>query len=123
MFAIIETGGKQYRVAKGDTIIVDQLGEEAGAKITLDRVLLVADKGVKIGTPVVEGAKVTAKVVDNHKGKKVTAFKYRPRGSAQYPAALGNFDDSGEPRRFRLGLIGSSDIHRAKTCTGHKEVR
>ena len=79
MFAIIETGGKQYRVAKGDTIIVDQLGEEAGAKITLDRVLLVADKGVKIGTPVVEGAKVTAKVVDNHKGKKVTAFKYRPR--------------------------------------------
>jgi len=79
MFAIIETGGKQYRVAKGDTIVVDQLGADEGSKITIDRVLLVADKDVKVGTPVVEGAKVTAKVVDHHKGKKVTAFKYRPR--------------------------------------------
>ena len=79
MFAIIETGGKQYRVAKGDTIVVDQLSAEEGAKITIDRVLLVAGKDVKVGTPVVEGAKVTAKVVDHHKGNKVIAFKYRPR--------------------------------------------
>ena len=80
MFAIVETGGKQYRVAKGDTIVVDRMEAEDGTKITLDRVLLVADKDVKVGTPTVKGAKVTAKVVDHHKGKKIITFKYRPRG-------------------------------------------
>ena len=79
-FAIVETGGKQYRVEKGDTLVVDRLQAEEGAKITLDRVLLIADKDVKVGTPTIEGAKVTAKVVDHHKGKKVRTFKYRPRG-------------------------------------------
>lgn len=79
MFAIVETGGKQYRVAKGDTITVDRLEAEEGSKITLDRVLLVADKDVKLGSPLVEGAQVTAKVVGHHKGPKVIAFKYRPR--------------------------------------------
>jgi large subunit ribosomal protein L21 len=79
MFAIVETGGKQYRVAKGDTIVVDNIDAEDGTKITIDRVLLVAGKDVKVGTPTVDGAKVTAKVVDHHKGKKIITFKYRPR--------------------------------------------
>lgn len=79
MFAIVETGGKQYKVAKGDTIVVDRLDAEEGKKVTFDRVLLLADKDTKVGTPCVDGATVTAKVVGHHKGDKVITFKYRPR--------------------------------------------
>ncbi len=79
MFAIVKTGGKQYRVAQGDTLVVDRLDAEEGATVELDQVLLVAGDSVRIGTPVVEGAKVTARVVGHHKGPKVITFKYRPR--------------------------------------------
>ncbi len=79
MFAIVETGGKQYRVAKGDIITVDRMPGDEGKKITLDRVLLIADKDVKVGAPVIEGASVTCKVVGHHKGEKLITFKYRPR--------------------------------------------
>lgn len=79
MFAIVETSGKQYRVEKGATITVDRMDAEEGAEITLDRVLLLADDGVKVGAPIVEGASVTAKVVDHPRGEKVVAFKYRRR--------------------------------------------
>lgn len=79
MFAIVETGGKQYKVAKGDSIVVDRLDAEEGKKVTLDRVLLIADDDVKVGAPYIDGAKVTAKVSGHHKGDKVITFKYRPR--------------------------------------------
>ena len=78
MFAIIEKGGKQYRVAKGDTIVVDRMAEDVGATVKLDQVLLVSGKSLKVGEPTVDGATVTAKVVDHHKGDKVITFKYRP---------------------------------------------
>lgn len=79
MFAIVETGGRQYRAELGRKLIVDRIEAEEGSTITLDRVLLVGDNGVKVGQPLVAGASVTAKVVDHHKGKKVVTFKYRRR--------------------------------------------
>ncbi|MFT4624592.1 MAG: large subunit ribosomal protein L21 [Myxococcota bacterium] len=79
MFAIVETSGKQYRVAAGETITVDRMEADVGATITLDRVLLVADDATRVGSPLVEGAKVTAKVTDHPRGPKVITFKYRAR--------------------------------------------
>jgi len=78
MFAIVETSGKQYRVEQGGQITVDRMDAEEGAEITLDRVLLVAGDAVKVGSPLVDGAAVTAKVVSHFKGDKVMTFKYRP---------------------------------------------
>jgi large subunit ribosomal protein L21 len=78
MYAIIETSGKQYRVAQGDVIQVDKMSADVGSTVTFDRVLLVHGEAIKVGTPLVDGAKVTAKVVDHPKGDKVITFKYRP---------------------------------------------
>ena len=80
VYAVVETGGKQYRVAVGDRITVERLEAEPGAEVTLDRVLLVEQDGnVKIGTPVVDGAKVIANVDAQSKGKKLIIFKMRPK--------------------------------------------
>ena len=79
-YAIIKTGGRQYRVAEGDTIDVDLLAGDAGQKMTFGEVLMHAD-GEKLthGDPLVAGASVTAEVVEQRKDKKVVAFKYRRR--------------------------------------------
>ena len=77
MYAIIATGGKQYKVAEGDIIKVEKLGAEAGSEVTFDQVLLVSDKEVKVGTPTVEGASVKATVVAEGKGKKVIVYRYK----------------------------------------------
>lgn len=80
MHAIIETGGKQYKVAEGDTLFIEKLPVEAGDTVTFDKVLAVLDGDkATFGAPVVEGAKVTASVVKNGKGKKVIVFKYKPK--------------------------------------------
>ena len=80
MYAIIESGGKQYKVAEGDVVRVELLQAEVGETIELDRVLAVSDDaGMKIGSPVVEGAKVAAKVVEHGKGKKVVVFHYKAK--------------------------------------------
>jgi large subunit ribosomal protein L21 len=80
MYAVIRTGGKQYKVAKDDVIVVETLAAEAGATVTLDEVLLVADgAAATVGTPTVSGAKVTATVVEHKKGDKVLIFKKRRR--------------------------------------------
>ena len=80
MHAIIETGGKQYKVAEGDTLFIEKLPVEAGEAVTFDKVLAVIDgDNVTVGTPVVEGAKVDAYVVKNGKGKKIIVFKYKPK--------------------------------------------
>jgi large subunit ribosomal protein L21 len=78
MFAIVETSGKQYRVAAGDVITVDRRKEDVGSDITLDRVLMVSGDDLKVGSPIVEGAKVSARVVEHPRGDKVITFKYRP---------------------------------------------
>ena len=80
MFAIIETGGKQYKVNEGDIIFVEKLDVEAGSKVEFDRVLAVSgNDGFKVGNPVLEGAKVTANVVKNGKGKKIYVMKYKSK--------------------------------------------
>ena len=80
MYAVIKTGGKQYSVKVGDVVFVEKLNAEADSEVTFDQVLAVGEEGaVKVGAPVVEGASVTAKVVKNGKGKKITVFKYRPK--------------------------------------------
>ena len=80
MNAIIETGGKQYKVAEGDTLFIEKLPVEAGEAVTFDKVLAVIDGDkITVGTPVVEGAKVDGSVVKNGKGKKVIVFKYKPK--------------------------------------------
>jgi large subunit ribosomal protein L21 len=80
MYAVIETGGKQYRVATGDTLQIERLETEAGKPHTFDQVLLVANDGqVRIGTPKVSGATVTADVTEHLRGDKKIAFKMRRR--------------------------------------------
>ena len=80
MHAIIETGGKQYKVAEGDTLFIEKLPAEAGDAVTFRKVLAVIDgEKITVGTPVVEGAKVDASVVKNGKGKKIIVFKYKPK--------------------------------------------
>ena len=79
MFAVIETGGKQYKVIEQDIIFVEKLDVAEGDEIVFDSVLALDNNGLKIGTPVVEGAKVTAKVLKNGKSKKIYVFKYKPK--------------------------------------------
>ena len=80
MHAIIETGGKQYKVTEGDTLFIEKLEAEAGQAITFDKVLAILDGDkATFGAPVVEGASVAATVVKNGKGKKVMIFKYNPK--------------------------------------------
>lgn len=80
IYAIVESGGKQYHVAPGDIIEVDLLAAKEGSAVELDRVLLVAEgKKVKVGTPVVEGAKVTADVLNDVRDKKIIVYKYKSK--------------------------------------------
>lgn len=79
-YAIIETGGKQYRVSVGDVLSVEKLESEPGADVTFDRVLLVGGDGAtRVGTPVVEGASVVATVQEQYRGEKIVVFKYKPK--------------------------------------------
>ena len=77
MYAIIATGGKQYKVAEGDIINVEKLGKDAGESVVFDQVLVVSGDDVKVGNPTVEGASVAATVVGDVKGKKVIVYKYK----------------------------------------------
>lgn len=79
MFAVIQTGGKQYRVAQGDRLRVEKLPGDVGAAVTFDKVLLVGGESVKVGTPLVTGAKVSAEIVAQGRDKKVIVFKFRRR--------------------------------------------
>ena len=80
MFAVIETGGKQYRVNEGDIIFVEKLEVNEGDTIVFDRVKALSNgQSFEVGTPVVEGAKVTAEVLKNGKGKKIRVATYKPK--------------------------------------------
>lgn len=80
MYAIIETGGKQYRVQEGDVIYVEKLNAGEGEVVTFDRVLAVSKgEGLVTGAPTVAGATVTGKVEKQGKGKKIIVFKYKPK--------------------------------------------
>ena len=80
MYAIIETCGKQYKVAEGDVVFFEKLDTEEGKKVTFSNVVLVSDEGkVEIGNPYVKGYKVEGKVVSHGKGKKIVVFKYKAK--------------------------------------------
>lgn len=80
VYAVIETGGKQYRVSEGDHITVERLGGEAGSDLTIERVLLIGGNGeTRIGTPVVDGATVTATIDEHKRGQKIEVFKYKAK--------------------------------------------
>jgi large subunit ribosomal protein L21 len=80
MYAIIETGGKQYKVQNGDVLYIEKLNVAEEASVTFDKVIaLHDDAGLKVGAPYVEGATVTANVLKNGKGKKITVFTYKPK--------------------------------------------
>ena len=80
MYAVIKTGGKQYRVQQGDVIFVEKLNAQADEAVTFDEVLLVGDADQsKVGTPVVEGAKVEGKVLAQVKGQKIVVYKYKAK--------------------------------------------
>ena len=79
MYATIETGGKQYRVQEGDIVFVEKLAAEENAEISMKVVALGKDDGLVVGSPYVEDAKVTAKIVKNGKSKKITVFTYKAK--------------------------------------------
>ncbi len=80
MYAVIETGGKQYQVKEGDTLFIEKLNVEADQAVNFDKVVAVgSDKGLKVGAPYVKNAVVEAKVLKNGKAKKITVFTYKPK--------------------------------------------
>ncbi len=80
MYAVIKTGGKQYRVQEGDVLMVEKLDVTEGSKVQFDEVLAISDEnGLKVGTPVVEGATVEANVLGQGKGKKIIVFKFKKK--------------------------------------------
>ena len=79
MYAIIESCGKQYKVAEGDVVFFEKLDAEEGKKVTFDKVVLVSDKKVEVGAPYVKGVKVEGKVLANGKAKKILVYKYKAK--------------------------------------------
>jgi large subunit ribosomal protein L21 len=80
MYAIMETGGKQFRVQQGDVLFVEKLDAEVGETVEIDKVLALGqDDGFTVGKPYVEGAKVMLKVTDHGRGEKILVFKYKPK--------------------------------------------
>jgi len=113
-YAIIRTGGRQFRVAEGDTLDVDVLDVEPGKTATFGDVLLFADgKDVSHGNPLVSGAKVTAEVLEQRKDKKVVAFKYRRR--------KGYHRTVGHRRKLTRVKIKTIDIGSKKTASKKSE--
>ncbi|MBQ1506816.1 MAG: 50S ribosomal protein L21 [Ruminococcus sp.] len=79
MYAVIQTGGKQYKVTNDEVIFIEKLDVEAQDKVTFDVVAIGSDDGIKVGNPLLKGAKVTAEVVKNGKGKKIRVATYKPK--------------------------------------------
>ena len=79
MYAIIQTGGKQYKVEVGSQIMVEKLESDVNAEVSFETLLVADDSGVKVGKPVLSGVVVRGKVLEHGKGKKVVVFKYKPK--------------------------------------------
>ena len=94
MYAIIETGGKQYRVEQGTTLRVELLTAEVGGEVVLDKVLMLGGENMSVGTPYVEQAKVTAKVLEHGRGEKIRVFKkWRRNDSRRMQGHRQNYTD------------------------------
>lgn len=80
MYAVVQTGGKQYKVEKGETLRIEKIPGEVGSRVTFDKVLLVADgESIKVGQPVLENAAVSASIIEQDKARKILVFKYKRR--------------------------------------------
>jgi len=79
VYAIIQTGGKQYKVEVGDQILVEKLESDVNAEVDFETLLVADDSGVKVGKPILGGVAVRGKVLEHGKGKKVVVFKYKPK--------------------------------------------
>ena len=116
MYAVINTGGKQYRVKEGDVLDVEKLGVEQGGTVVFDRILLIEDEGkVLVGTPAIAGAAVKAEVVANFKGDKVLIFKKKRR--KQYRRTKGHRQQLAKVRIVKIypdaTLVPSEELHAA----------
>tara|TARA_X000000950_G_C13907364_1_gene657503 strand:+ start:372 stop:878 length:507 start_codon:yes stop_codon:yes gene_type:complete len=108
MYAVLKTGGKQYKVSQNDVIIVDRLSGESGAKINLDKVLMIGEgENTTVGTPIIEGALVAAEVLEHKRGDKITVFKKKRRKN--YRRTMGH--------RQELTVLRITDI----LATGEKK--
>lgn len=83
MYAVVETGGKQYKVESGTVLYVEKLDANENDVVTLKVIAIADENGVKVGTPYLEGASVTARVLKNGKGKKITVFTYKPKKNSK----------------------------------------
>ena len=84
MYAIIETGGKQYKVEKGDVVFIEKLDAQEDETVTFENIIAVGgDDDIKVGSPYIKGAKVEGKILKNGKSKKITVFTYKPKKSSQ----------------------------------------
>ena len=110
MYAIVETGGKQYRVKPGDTVAVERLTGEPGESLDLDRVLLVAGNGdeARVGSPGVEGAVVRAEVVEHIRGEKIIVFRYKSK--VRYRRKTGHRQSLTRLRITDILLDGASSV-------------
>lgn len=114
MYAVIESGGKQYRVAPGDVIRVEKLDVPAGDSVDLDRILLVADgENTQLGSPVLAGVSVTAKVRSHGRGEKVRIFKLRRRKN--YRRHAGHRQDYTELEITQVAGVGAGASEQAAT--------
>jgi large subunit ribosomal protein L21 len=118
MYAIVETGGKQYRVRPGDTVAVERLSGEPGETLDLDRVLLIAgngDDGARVGSPGVAGAIVRAEVVDHIRGEKIIVFRYKSK--VRYRRKTGHRQSLTRLRITDILLDGASSVARSQPAT------
>ncbi|SCJ80111.1 50S ribosomal protein L21 [uncultured Eubacterium sp.] len=116
MYAVIETGGKQYRVQEGDVLTIEKLNVEAGDKVEFDKVLVLAKEGdLKVGAPYVEGAKVFGEVVENGKGQKVIIYKYKAKKDYR--------KKQGHRQPYTMVKIESLDGSAPKTAPAKAEVK
>ncbi|MGH2489593.1 MAG: 50S ribosomal protein L21 [Candidatus Limnocylindria bacterium] len=110
MYAVVDSGGKQYRVEPGRTLVLDRLDAEAGATVTFDRVLLIGDEdSVTLGTPTVSGATVRGTVLEHGRGPKVIVFRFRPK--AHYRRRTGH---RSELTRVRIDEIATAEGAKAR---------
>jgi large subunit ribosomal protein L21 len=115
MYAVVDNGGKQYRVEAGETLVIDRLDAETGTSVTFDRVLLIGDEdGVTVGTPTVAGASVRGTVVAHGRGPKVIVFRFRPK--AHYRRRTGHRSELTQVRIDEIATASS----RAKAASTEK---
>lgn len=121
MYAVVDSGGKQYRVETGSTLVVDRLNAAAGATVTFDRVLLVGDDdGVTVGTPTVSGASVRGTVLEHGRGPKIIVFHFRPK--AHYRRRNGQRASLTRIRIDEIATGAEKPKRAAKAATGEPEA-